>query len=121
MSDVAPGHGQPLVIQTRSGIVYSDGGRLGLRELPERSRVVTLQGHARLAPGASPPVLLHVGLVTWFDPRGVVGQTPMGAWKRPGCKAGWWRTTTRCLAWSKPCERITKGGCGLTLLSRNCG
>ena len=76
--DVAPSAGQPLVIQTDSGAIFSEGGRLTVREFPKRSRVVTLQGHASLAPSASSPLLLDDGQVTWFDPRGVQGQTPLG-------------------------------------------
>lgn len=76
---VAPLAQRPLAIQTGSGTLYSDGGQLALRELPGRSRVVTLQHEARLAPAEATALPLRAGQVTWFDPRGVLGQTPMGA------------------------------------------
>ncbi|NIE73370.1 DUF4880 domain-containing protein [Pantoea sp. Ap-967] len=77
--DVAPLGQRPLAIQTASGTLFSEGGRLALREAPGRARVVTLQQAASLAPGAAPAVLLRAGQVTWFDPRGVLQQAPMAA------------------------------------------
>lgn len=76
---VAPRVQQPLVIQTGSGQLYSEGGRLGLRELADRSRVVTLQQEARLVPGAAAPSSLRAGQVTWFSAGGVLQQAPMAA------------------------------------------
>ncbi|MDU9394688.1 FecR family protein [Pseudomonas japonica] len=76
---VAPLASRPLAIETASGTLYSHGGQLALRELADRSRLVSLREDLRLQPSGAPALSLRAGRVTWFDARGVLEQTPMGS------------------------------------------